>query len=230
MGDKGRRCYPPALASLQQRSALRACCSWPSVVAVADRGQILSGTGNCAALQGAGDGGRRNAQVGGGLPWRDAGRQCAGQLGPLPSRAAWCLRRLSRGRLAQPATELAPVRLAAVAGQARTVSCCRARFRSNAGNPQGVGHLALRYARRQRPGHQFQRRLCSPWLWCDFARASPLQVSAGCGLAFRVDVREGAALGTPSCFPLPLAAGRGVGVGIGIPSGEALALGVFSRS
>ena len=67
---------------------------------------MFSGTGNCAAPQGAGDRGRRNAQVGGGLPWRDAGRQCSGQR--FRSRRKQCMPgRLSSGLLAQQSSELA---------------------------------------------------------------------------------------------------------------------------
>ena len=74
---------------------------------------VKGGTGNAAALQGAGDRGRRNTQVGGGLPWRDAGRQCSGQR--FRSRRKQCMPgRLSSGLLAQQSSELAPVRLAAI--------------------------------------------------------------------------------------------------------------------
>ena len=110
---------------------------------------MFSGTGNAAALQGAGDRGRRNAQVGGGLPWRDAGRQCSGQR--FRSRRKQCMPgRLSSGLLAQPATELAPVRLAAIE---RNANCflLQSAVQVEPRNSQGLRNLALR--RLQPPTH-----------------------------------------------------------------------------
>ena len=51
-----------------------------------------------------------------GLPWRDAGRQRAGQWGRC-RREQFMPRRLSSGRLAQQSSELAAVRLAAIKGK-----------------------------------------------------------------------------------------------------------------
>ena len=127
----------PAGARLPQQRPAFPLLLLAIVVAAADRGQILGGTGNCAALQGAGDRGRRNAQVGGGLPWRDASRQCSGQLFRR-RRKQLVLGRLSRGRLAQLATELATVLLAAIAGKPDCF-LLQGAVQIEPGNPQVVG-------------------------------------------------------------------------------------------
>ena len=168
--------------------------------------------GRRCTLQGAGDRGRRNAQVGGGLPWRDAGRQCSGQW--FRSRRQQLVPgRLSRGRLAQPATKLAPVRLAATAGKPDCFVLQRV-VPLEPGNAQVFCHLARRDASGQRAGHQFQRRRCSSPCWCDFAGMPSALELAPTPTAFPSGVAASSILGTPSCFPPPLPAGRGTRVGI----------------
>ena len=138
---------------------------------------MFSGTGNAAALQGAGDRGRRNAQVGGGLPWRDAGRQCSGQR--FRSRRKQCMPgRLSSGLLAQQSSELAPVRLAAIE---RNANCflLQGAVQVEPRNSQVLRNLALRDSSLQRTCQQIQGQRCSTPRWLDFPRpASLLHLSA----------------------------------------------------
>ena len=148
------------------------------VVAPTDRCQILSGTGNCAALQGAGDRGRRNAQVGGGLPWRDAGRQCSGQLLPQPSQAvcAWAVEQRPPG--AAVGSEFGGSILAAIE---RNANCflLQGAVQVEPRNSQVLRNLALRDSSLQRTCQQIQGQRCSTPRWLDFARpASLLHLSA----------------------------------------------------